>query len=138
MSDKITMKSHIDFNKIPGLMAATDEAVSRGVLAAAIDVHGQAVELVPVLTGNLKGSLSWSGQSITGGYEGADAPPIATSRDRHTAHVGTNVVYGPSVEFGGKGRSPKSYLRAAMGIKEQDAKAIIARYIKAGAEGATR
>lgn len=74
---------------------------------AATVVKGQAKRLVPVDTGNLKGSIT----SRVEGWE---------------AIVGTNVEYAEYVEYGTRNKLEQSFLRAAIDITR---KSLVRRYL---------
>ena len=130
--------------------AAMTKAINNGLKAACIMVEGQAVNLVPVDDGRLKGSITWKTNSERGG--GGLKTPV----DKNQGIVGTNVEYAPYVEYGtgiyaeeGNGRTtpwvykyegkkgpkgwrwtvgqkPQSYLRKALDIRRKD----IVKYFK--------
>ena len=74
-----------------------------GLTAAAILVQGQAKLLCPVDTGRLRNSIVYQ-----------------VSKDDAT--IGTDVEYAAYVEFGTRGRKPKSYLRLAIDKNKQEIK----------------
>lgn len=63
------------------VLAALENAVKRGLMACGETAVGYAQELVPVDTGNLRGSISYA-------VDGDDC------------YIGTNVEYAPYIEFG--------------------------------------
>jgi len=79
---------------------AADVAAQAGQDALGEDVLNQARSLVPVLTGNLRDSLT---------YE--------------QGRVYTDVVYAGQVEFGGAHNPPEPYLRPAADTADTDAAA---------------
>ena len=93
-----------------------EQAGRRFAPAAGIVVRGQAVALVPVQTGNLKGSLTWRTQGADGGFEGGNrsGTMISDPPDPYTVHVGTNVEYAEHVEYGTRRSVAKPYLRTAI------------------------
>jgi HK97 gp10 family phage protein len=94
-------------------------AARRGLVKAGIIIEGQAVRLVPVDTGRLKGSITYATQSVRSnpsGEAGAD-DGVSSPTDDYTLHVGTNVEYAPYVEYGTRRMAAQSYLRAALDIQ---------------------
>lgn len=102
----------IQNNRIPEVKAAVEQGIKVGLTAAGMGIHGQAVMLAPVLTGNLKGSLSWTIGGKVGGLNDSrggkpkDTPKNATPSDGVRAstpsdvvYVGTNVEYAQRVEY---------------------------------------
>jgi HK97 gp10 family phage protein len=76
------------------VLSKIDQAVVSGLTAAAIEVEAKAVKHCPIDTGNLVGSINY------------DVDPALFE-----ATIGTNVEYAPYVEYGARGRAPKSFLR---------------------------
>jgi HK97 gp10 family phage protein len=91
-----------------------DEAVQIGLLAAAIQVKGQAQYLVPVKTGRLRQSITIT-QPIT---------------DKNSILIGTNVEYAPHVEFGTKRQKAQSYLRRAIDEQRENLIEIYNKYFQ--------
>jgi hypothetical protein len=86
---------------------ASPTAVMRGTLRTSAKVERQAKLNTPVDTGRLRASISqnWTGSgkargdvdSKAGADDGIGQPPAKP--DAFTAVIGTNVEYGPAVEF---------------------------------------
>lgn len=76
------------------------KALSEAVSAGAVVVERDAKIRVPVLTGNLRNSIREFKKNESPG--------------RVESQVGTDVEYGPAVEFGTSRRAPKPYLRPAI------------------------
>ncbi len=93
-----------------------ERAIARGVLAAALVVESDAKVLVPVQTGTLRRSITHTEP------DPSDSSPSAT--------VGTNVEYGPMVEFGSGKRRPKPYLAPALEQNINNIRELIAQSIK--------
>ena len=79
---------------------AIEKAQEEFLTKAAVVVHGQASELSPVDTGNLKGSLNYAVD-----MQDEDGP---------AAHIGTNTEYAPYVEMGTSKMAAQPYLRPAL------------------------
>jgi HK97 gp10 family phage protein len=82
--------------------ALMEQAIERGLTAAAIAVEAEAILQVPVDSGRLRGSITYA---TSNGRSRIRRP--AKSRDRvssprgeNTAYVGTNVEYAQHVEYG--------------------------------------
>lgn len=82
-------------NRIPQVKAAVERAVNKGLESATIVIHGRAVLLAPVKTGNLRSSLDRRVEGFIGS-------------------VGTNVHYAPHVEYGTYKMRAQPYLRPAL------------------------
>jgi HK97 gp10 family phage protein len=74
---------------------ALKRAIDKWLPVATEAVHGQAVELAPVDTGNLKGSIAWRVEGKTG-------------------IVGTRVEYAPYQEYGTRKMQAQPFLRPAL------------------------
>lgn len=100
----------------PEVIKKMAEATEAGLTACAMQVHGQAVSLTPVITSRLVHSLIYKVGKIKS-QMGAKAQPedeFTTEPLENEAIIGTNVFYAPYVELGAAGRPPKSYLRKAL------------------------
>ena len=157
-----------EYDNTGKVVDAVERATKVALMAAIIDMHNQATLLASgsVVTGNLMGSLSWT---VGGAHSGVRAPAGATDGVRRTtktdtAYLGTNVHYGPHVEYGTKphtiraknamvltdgktffgkqvqhpGTQPKSFLRAAYDARKKYTKEIMAHHYKKAIEGVTR
>jgi len=107
-------------------------AARRGLVKAGIVIEGQAVRLVPVDTGRLKGSITYatqSARSTPSGQAGSD-DGVSSPTDDYTLHVGTNVEYAPHVEYGTR-RNPtgQPYLRVALDIQRVNVETAYAQEI---------
>ena len=155
-----------EYDNTGKVISAVEEATKVALMAAIMNMHNQAVPLSPFKTGNLAGSLSWT---VGGEHSGVKHP--ATMKDgvrrtirTDTAYLGTNVKYGPSVEYGSKphiikaknakvltdgktffgkqvrhpGTSPQSYLRLAFDTCKKNTPDIMAKAYKKAIEGVTR
>jgi phage gpG-like protein len=76
------------------VLSKIDQAVLSGLEACAVEVEEKAVKYCPIDTGNLVSKI------------GFDVDPVIFE-----ASIGTNVEYAPYVEYGARGRAPKSFLR---------------------------
>lgn len=74
---------------------------------------------------------SWSeskkGRKVKGGSD--STVPKGAPEENHVV-IGTNVEYGPIIEFGAKGRAPRPYLKPAIADHIQDYRAIIEEELK--------
>jgi len=91
-----------EFDNTDKAIDAMDAAMESALYAAAVKIHGDAVMMAPVDTGNLRGSISFS---VCGGQTEGVAHPASPedgvgSAPPDTAVVGTNVHYAPHMEFG--------------------------------------
>ena len=99
-------------NKIPDVInLLKGSLIKKALTTSALLVHGDATRIVPVLTGRLKASLNYKVQD-------------------NTATVGTNVVYGPKIEFGGSRKAPNGYLRPAFYKNEDKIKDIFSKSLQ--------
>lgn len=116
---------------------------------AGVDIVGEAKLLCPVISGRLRGSISWKTRSAESGVDG---PATDSDHVKHAAMpdndlevvVGTNVRYAAPVEFGwervdenGKQkyrRAAKSYLRAAVESRRKVIHEIIRRRVGEAAD----
>ena len=86
-------------------------ALERATMAGAMVIENRAKEIVPVRTGNLRRSIHSEIES--------------TTANQAVARVGTNVEYGPYVEFGTRRMSARPFLRPALDEKGPEAQAVI-------------
>ena len=98
-------------NRIPDAINMIKEGMDTALLNAALIVEGGATKIVPVDTGRLKAS-------ITHRIEG------------RKVYVGTNVVYGAKIEYGGSKKAPKGYLRPSLYANEDKIREIFTGYLK--------
>ncbi len=93
-----------------------ERAIARGVEAGALQVMADAKLLVPKVTGTLQRSITYTPpEEVNGVVEST---------------VGTNVVYGPMVEFGSGKRQPKPYLSRSLEQNINTIRALIAESIR--------
>ncbi len=104
------------FDRTKEAIAAAVKAQTEALTAAAILVHGNAVTLAPVDTGNLRSSLAFE-------------------VEEDTARVGTNVEYATKVEYGHRQR-PQPYLRPALDNNKAKISKLMGDIIKKAVEGA--
>ena len=93
-----------------------EKAMDRALPTIGLFVQGEAMVRVPVLTGRLRGSLTYAttrGQSNT---RNPAHPTDVVKRpyDKNEVYIGTNVDYGPYVEYGTKRSKAQPYLRPAV------------------------
>ena len=120
-----------EFDKTEEVKQAIVDGARLGLLAAIIDMHGQATLLAPVRTGNLRGSLSWTVGGQVGGITApaSSSDGVGATNDEDTAYLGTNVEYGPALEYGHDQR-PQPYLRPALDMRRDDAGKMINDAVK--------
>lgn len=111
MPDEITVKmTGVEeiMSSIQKLAIASPQAVKAGTLRVAMKIERQAKAMCAVDTGRLRASIStnWTGSGKSrGDVEPKAQPEDGTGQpqeksDTFTAVVGTNVKYGPRIEFG--------------------------------------
>lgn len=141
----------LEFDKTDKVLMAAAKAVEVALEAAIIDMHNQAVELAPVKSGNLKGSLTWTiggkvgGLNSPGGKQPKGTPKQATAEDgvqatneTDTAYLGTNVEYAPYMEYGTKDVDAQPFLRPAFDARKKYTEEIMRKHFKKAMEEATR
>lgn len=107
---------------------AQGKTLVRAAVAGALPIQNDAKINAPYQTGNLKRSIH------IGGHEdlapdrgdivdstGERVPHPEVDSDTAAVYVGTDVVYAPPVEYGGKGRRPHPFLRKAADERREDA-----------------
>jgi hypothetical protein len=130
-----------------------DQAIEAALHEAGPGLQGQAMELAPVLTGRLAGSITYA---VKGFISPADDDPKskwksrvkkpgpgATASDRvseptqkHVLYLGTNVEYATDVEYGtgewgwGGGMEPQSFLRYTLDVFRDDLPKLLWKSIK--------
>ena len=82
----------------------------KAVAEMCIKVTSQARALSPVISGRLKGSITWKTSTASGG----GSVPLTESVKAFSGLVGTNVWYAVYVNFGTKRQSPQPFLTEAM------------------------
>ena len=80
----------------------------------------------PVLSGRLRGSM---GYTIAGKVEMAENDPLGVNTDKNTVIIGTNVIYGPSVEYRSQTDS-KGFMQRSFNQLRKVANQIAAQTIK--------
>ena len=80
----------------------------------------------PVISGRLRGSM---GYTIDGKVELAENDPMNAIGDKNTVVIGTNVVYGPSVEYRSQTGS-KGFMQRSFNQLRQVAEQMLANHIK--------
>jgi HK97 gp10 family phage protein len=95
------------------------EIASAELVAAALNVQGDAKRNTPVDTGRLRNSIAVAeGQSevaaLSGTATASTEPAPQIRAGMLTASIGTNVEYGPAIEFGVMGRPPRPFLVPAV------------------------
>jgi hypothetical protein len=85
----------------------TEEKIKAGIKAGLLLITNEAKIKVPVLSGHLKRSIH--------------DEPVRNDSGGFSGRVGTNVKYGPKIEFGGSRKAPAGYLRPALDEKGQEA-----------------
>lgn len=93
-------------------IAGIEDGSIKAALELGINVANQAIELAPVDTGQLKGSIgySWSkGETAT--------PPISQPQDETSVHVGTAVEHGTYQEYGTRYMQAQPWLRPAIDLE---------------------
>jgi HK97 gp10 family phage protein len=109
--------SQSDWQQI--LEAATDRALP----AIGITIEGQAADLAPVITGRLKGSITYCTKGIRSQLKspakGNDA--VSTPPNAQTLHIGTNVEYAAYLEYGTRRMAAQPYLRPALDMNRKTA-----------------
>ena len=135
---KIRTNAFVFNTKMGMKQKQVDEAVKKALLKAGYLVHSKAVSNISghtgiraVDTGRLMGSLSvaWiSGKSsVNSPATASDA--VEKPSERNTVFVGTNVFYGPFVEFGTSKMKPRPYLRPAFDSSKEAIKRIIRKAV---------
>ncbi len=93
-----------------------EKAMDKALPTIGLFVQGEAMLRVPVKSGRLRGSLTYA---TTRGQSNARNPavPVDAVRrpyDKEEVWVGTNVEYGPYVEYGTRFSKAQPYLRPAL------------------------
>ena len=133
---KINSRVEFQWNG-PEVKVRGKKVVNRSVLGTALIIEGQAIQLCPVKTGRLRGSITIATKGLAGGA-GIGNAPLTPPIEEGVAHVGTAVEYGPYVEFGVYGRPGQPFLRPALDLAKgaevtiirKNGKAIFGDYLK--------
>lgn len=115
-----------------------DKATIKSLTAGAILVRGRAVDITPVDTGLLRNSITYvvSGslknfpESVSHGSEVKLGGGVAVRPKKGQAFIGTVVVYGPDVEFGGRFTAAQPFLLPAYLDSLQDIQDIFTTFYK--------
>lgn len=99
----ITVNNQAVITGLKAMKGKTFNKSKAAIKAGALVITNEAKELVPVLSGNLKRSIH--------------DEPVTTTPGKISAQIGTNVKYGPAIEFGHSRRAPGGYLRPALDTK---------------------
>jgi hypothetical protein len=93
-----------------------EKAMDRALPTIGLFVQGEAMLRVPVRTGRLRGSLTYATSRAQNNARNPAKPTDAVKRpsDKETVHIGTNVDYGPYVEYGTRFSKAQPYLRPAV------------------------
>ena len=83
------------------------EKAKAGLKSGALVITNEAKRLVPRITGNLMRSIH--------------DEPVEVKTNELSSKIGTNVEYGPKIEFGGSRKAPAGYLRPALDEKGDEA-----------------
>lgn len=92
---------------------ATEEALASAGIVAGMHID----PLVPIDTGNLRGSIT-----------------MKVLSEEKEVHIGTNVHYAPYVEFGTSKMAPQSYLRSGLQFAMGDIKTVMERVFREALE----
>ncbi len=111
----VSSSVQFQFNNLPKMNDAMRAELRNGLERSAVVVHGAAVMMCPVVTGNLRSSLAWR-----------------VDRDGETARVGTNVEYALPVEY----RRP--YLRPALDNSKGNIERFLSAAIGQAVKGVSR
>lgn len=96
-----------------GIIKTLASRIPPALEAVGLQAEGYAKLLCPVDTGRLRNSISHAVQG-------------------DTVYIGTNVEYGPYVEFGTRNQRPQPYLTPASTQHSEDYKRIIMYYLNNG------
>ena len=97
-----------------------DRMAVRGLMAVGVFLEDEAIERCIRLTGRLNGSLTFAVKGYQTNMRSPYNVPedkISRPTDKYTLHVGTNVVYGPSVEYGSSARGARQSLKTRRAAK---------------------
>ena len=129
-----------NYDNTDKVIKAMEEATKTALMAGIIDMHGQAVELAPVDTGNLKGSLSWT----VGGEAGGLTSPatadqgVRTTSETDTAYLGSNILYAIFQEYGTSKMAAQPFLIPAFDARKKYTPEIMKKQYKKALQGVTR
>jgi len=88
-------------SRVPEVVAGMDDGIDRVLSRIALDWSGHAKQAVPVDTGRLRASITWSTPSYQATVTPIGAEPFTPPPPPpYTVQVGTNVEYGPAVHEG--------------------------------------
>lgn len=97
----------------PEVLKAKDEAVKVALVDIGLMMEGYAQESTPIKTGRLRNSILYATKTSHG--KGSEKYPddsrLKAKPEKNSVYVGTNVEYGPAIEFGSKGRTARHMLK---------------------------
>lgn len=109
----------ISNNRIMKVRRAVERESKKALTASAMVVQGEAINLAPVKTGNLRGSIDFSIEDVI-------------------AIVGTNVEYAPYVEYGTYKMDAQPFLFPALINNRDNINQIMRQAFHSAIKGATR
>lgn len=122
--------------------AVQEKALRLALIAGALPIQNEAKVLVPKITRTLARSIhiggatgqspgfNPSGDLAKYGRVYSDIGGLKVEANKGEVRIGTNLEYGPLVEYGIGRRTAKPYLRPAFDTKKDEAKGNIARVLK--------
>ena len=107
-------------------------ATERGLVKVGAHLEGLAVELAPVATGRLRGSIVYATKFDKSKWRSPaeNKDIISGPKDDRTLHVGTAVKYAEYQEYGTRKMPAQSYLRPAMDLSKDIAQKLFSAEIK--------
>ena len=102
---------------------AMDSAIEAALVQAGGIIEGQAVALVPLDTGRLKGSITYRTKKDRSDQPRVPARSqdvVSTPSDKWTLYVGSNVKYAPYIEYGTVRSKARPYLRPALHLFKKE------------------
>jgi len=125
----------------PQVLAAIDAAIESGLTIIGGKAEGYAKALTPVDTGLLRNSITYAlgGQppaisaynAATGGGSGSYAGTApADEGNQRSVYIGTNVEYGPYIEYGTSRMKAQPFITPAMEPHLDEYKAVMANELQ--------